>query len=243
MSAATASPLRVRGSVEEPVVLAGPPARLRGEVHLTNTGSTPMRVRGFGVRGAELAGVPGAGRLTARLGAGDAVATRAAVALPTTTPPGRYPVTLDVEGSVVPATLVVTADPSSEVAPGRVLCGPGRTEVELLLTNTGNVTLDLAPRTRATLRADPDLAALPLLPRPGDADDGPHAALELTDQAPLEPGERRTVRAAVVVPDDVDPERRYLALLPLATTTLRAVVTPAPPAAASYDPRTDGAAT
>ena len=237
MSAATASPLLVRGADADPVVLTGPPTRLRGDVHLTNTGSAPLRVRGFGVRGEGLTGGAGGGRLTARIAGGDAVATRAALALPAATPPGRYAVTLDLGGHEVAATLVVAADPSSDVTPGRVLCGPGRTEVELLVANTGNVPLDLAPRTRARLRADPDLAAPPLLPGPGDGDGddgGPHAALEVRDPAPLAPGERRAVRAAVVVPDDVEPERRYLALLPVATATLRVVVTPAPPAAGTY---------
>jgi hypothetical protein len=46
------------------------------------------------------------------------------------------------------------------------------------------------------------------------------------------------LRARIAVPDGVDTERRYLALLPVGTATLRVVVTPGGPPTPTDDSRT-----
>jgi hypothetical protein len=226
--------LGVTAAGEGWLILAGAPGRLRGQLHVTNAGARPSSLRGFAVRASDLPERPAPGQLGVRLAADTSSDVTASLELPAGTPPGEYHATLDVAGHEVEAVLLVSSDPALDLTPSRVFLRAGTTPVQLVLHNTGNVRLQVAPTSRARLGRDPDLTALPTdrsAPRAGGDDaPGPDAVLRVADPPDLQPGETRVVDAVVEVDGDLDHERRYLALLPVATATLRVIVNPAAPA-------------
>lgn len=221
--------LAVRAPGDGQVILAGAPGRLRGQLHVTNTGPQPSRLQRFAVLGHDLPVQPGPGQVGARLSPDAGTEVTASLELAADTPPGEYHATLDVAGHQVEAVLHVSPEPAVDLTPSRVFLDAGGAGVRLVLQNTGNVHLQVAPTARARLTRDPDLTALPIdrpARLPDDATAGPDAVLRITGPLDLAPGETHVVDAEVEVDGEVDPERRYLALLPVATGTLRVVVNP-----------------
>ena len=220
--------LAVRAPGDGQVILAGAPGRLRGQLHVTNTGPQPSRLQRFAVLGHDLPAQPGPGQVGARLSPDAGTEVTASLELAADTPPGEYHATLDVAGHQVEAVLHVSPEPAVDLTPSRVFLDAGGAGVRLVLQNTGNVHLQVAPTARARLTRDPDLTALPI-DRPARLPDdtaGPDAVLRITGPLDLAPGETHVVDAEVEVDGELDPERRYLALLPVATGTLRVVVNP-----------------
>ena len=199
------------------VILAGPPGRLQGRLHVTNTGQQRSSLRGFSVRLHDLPEQPAPGRLGAHLAPAASADVTASLELPAGTPPGEYHLMLDVAGHPVQATLHISADPALALSPTRVILEAGTSTVQLVLHNSGNVPQQIAPVARARLNEDPDLFALPTGRPPesetADRGTGPDAVLRVTDPVSLDPGATVVVDAEVQVDDDLDRERRYLALL------------------------------
>lgn len=227
--------LDVTGPGDRRVILAGAPGRLRGRLHVTNTGAQRASLRTFAVRAHDLPEQPAPGQLGVRLEPDVSGEVTASLELPAGTPPGEYHATLDVGGHEVEAVLHVSPDPTVDLTPGRVfLLDTGPTTVQLVLHNTGNVRVRVAPTARARLTSDPDLTALPT-GRSGsragdDGSTGPDAVLRVPQPPDLEPGDTAVVDAVVEIDGDLDHERRHLALIPVATATLRVIVNPVAPA-------------
>lgn len=227
-----ASPLPdivVRPVRDGPVILAGTPGRLRGELHITNAGAERARLHGFVVGKHDLPAQPGAGQLGGRLPPGASGAVTASLVLAPDTPPGEYHATLDIAGHEVEATLHVASDASLELTPSRIFVDAGVTSVQLVARNTGNARLAVAALARARLTSDPDLTALPRgASIETERDDAPvDAVFRLPATVTLDPGDVSVLDAEVEVSGNIDAERRHLALLPVATATLRVIVGPA----------------
>jgi len=217
----------IDGAPPGPVTLTGPPRAIRGQLRLGNDSNERVAVRGFAVRAKSLELSEGRGSLRARLEPGVSTDLDATLSLARTTPPGDYQVRLDVNGQEVEALVRVSADPSLRVTPSMVLAGAGSTTVQLEIANTGNVSLDLPVLARSRLVADAEVAP-PLFGgssttgTPTDVD----VVLRLKKAVALAPGAKQQIDAVVDVPEGLDAERRYLALLPLSTATLRVIVPP-----------------
>jgi hypothetical protein len=216
----------VEGAPPGPVTLTGPPRAIRGQLRLGNDGNDRVAVRGFAVRAKSLELSQGRGSLRARLEPGVSSDLDATLSLARTTPPGDYQVRLDFDGHEVEALVRVDADPSLQVTPSMVLAGPGETSVRLEVTNTGNVILGLPTVARSQLFADAEVSP-PLFGggatgTPSDLD----AVLHLKGSLSLAPGASEQLDITIDVPAGLDPERRYVARLPLSTATLRVVVAP-----------------
>lgn len=239
--------LVVRAPGDGRVILAGPPSRLRGQVHVTNTGATRSSLRGFDVGAHDLPAQPAPGRLGLRLAAAAGADVTASLALPPDTPPGEYHATLDVGGHDIEAILYVGADPRLDLTPARVVIETGPERRQLVLRNAGNVPVQLAARTRARLCADPDLAALPIHSagvRERDAELlRPDAVLLIPGGVRLAPGEVAVVDTEIEVDGELDRERRYQALLPVGPATLRVILGPSAAAPAAGIAPTRGAST
>jgi hypothetical protein len=221
--------LEVRAPGGGQVILAGAPGRLRGQLHLTNAGSQPSRLQRFAVRTNDLPAQPGPGQLGVRLAPDAGAEVTASLELAPDTPPGEYHATLDVAGHQVEAVLHISPEPAVELTPSRAFLDAAATGLRLVLRNTGNVRVGVAPTARARLTRDPDLTALRFDRTARDHDDdpaGPDAVLRIPGPLDLEPGATAVVDAEVEIDGDLDEERRYLALLPVATATLRVVVNP-----------------
>jgi hypothetical protein len=217
----------VRPARDGPLILAGSPGRLRGELHVTNAGAERASLHGFVVRKHDLPSQPTAGQLGGRLPPGASSAVTASLALPADTPPGEYHATLDIAGHEINATLHVASSPSLEITPSRIFVETGVTSLRLVARNTGNARLSVAPLARARLRSDLDLAPLSLGATETEGEDAPFDAIfRLPATATLDPGDVLVLDAEVDVSSDIDSDRRYLALLPVATATLRVVVSP-----------------
>jgi len=218
----------IRPARDGPLILAGAPGRLRGELHVTNAGAERASLHGFVVRTHDLPAQPAAGQLNGRLPPGTSEAVTASLSLAADTPPGEYHATLDIAGHEIDATLHVSSDPSLELTPSRVFVDAGVTSLRLVARNTGNARLAVAPYARARLRSDPDLSPLSLGAAEPDHEDATSDALfRLPASVALDPGDVLVLDAEVEVSGDIDGDRRYLALLPVASATLRVIVGPA----------------
>ena len=154
----------VRPLRDGPLILAGTPGRLRGELHVTNAGAERASLHGFVVRKHDLPSQPAPGQLGGRLPPGASGAVTASLVLPPDTPPGEYHATLDIAGHEIELSPCTgPAMPSSSSRRPGSLSMAGVTSVQLVARNTGNARLAVRRRlARARLTSDPDLTALPL---------------------------------------------------------------------------------
>jgi hypothetical protein len=213
-----------------PVVLAGPPGRLRGKVQIRNVGAERISLHRFDVSAHDLPGQPGAGQLGVRLPAGGNALVTASFGLPSGTPPGEYHATLVIAGHQIESVVHVVKDPSLDLLPSKVFVDRGITPVQLVARNTGNVRLQIAPLSRGRLSSDADVGAV-LGPMTSEAQREEQstaydAVLRIPGMTVLEPGEVSVVSAEVEVDTRIDAQRRHLVLLPVATATLRVVAGP-----------------
>ncbi|HEX2704603.1 MAG TPA: hypothetical protein VHM65_02500 [Candidatus Lustribacter sp.] len=133
------------------------------------------------------------------------------------TEPGEYAAQLDVGGVLRPVVVVVEPELAMRVSPAKVLAGPGRTSLELVVRNDGNVAIALAGTTRSWTVPSGK----------GDADHGPEVTLRLgADDLVLEPGGMVRVTATLEVPEDLDREHRHESRVPLGLADLTVLVLP-----------------
>ena len=145
---------------DQPLVLAGPPRAVRGELRLLNTTedkviirSPLMRAAPFargraamakGARGALLPDALPLRRIIVR--AGQARVVPLMVNLAPTTPPGTYQAEIDVDGDLQEVVVHVTEDVSFSIEPATVVVPnrPGeKVHKQIVLTNTGNVAVSM----------------------------------------------------------------------------------------------------
>ena len=199
--------LVVRPLRDGPLILAGTPGRVRGELHVSNAGAERASLHGFAVRKHDLPAQPAPGQLGGRLLPGASGAVTASLVLSPDTPPGEYHATLDIAGHEIEATLHVASDPSLELIPSRMFVDAGTTSCRLVVRNTGNVRLQIAPLARARLTSDPDLTALPMSASPEPERADPSDVLRRRFRIPatvaLDPGE------VLVLDAEVEGERRH----------------------------------
>jgi hypothetical protein len=132
-------------SAGKPIVLAGPPDALTGEVEMTNPGDDHVVVRSVQLRDLP---EPSAGEIqvpvVAILRAGHGARTRVTARLNPLTPPGRYKATLALGEFSYPAELFVTENIDFEMDPDPLVVDnrPGtRIEKQVLFRNNGNSNL------------------------------------------------------------------------------------------------------
>jgi hypothetical protein len=141
-----------------PIVLAGTPARLRGQIPLVNP--TDGRIV---VNGATLAGPAGGQSISGRvslmsiLGPGQAHDATIRASVRADTPPGLYHATLVVGENSHPADVHISENPDLEVVPDHVVVSaPPGSDVVVTVTgmNRGNVALTIEPHYAVVLDDD-----------------------------------------------------------------------------------------
>jgi hypothetical protein len=249
--------LRLAAPDAHAVVLRGTPGHLRGEIDVANDGPAPMMALPAATaavrEGAELRFANPAGAIVP---AGSARRVRLHATVDPTTPPGSYPVELDIAGQTVAATVEVieqvsiTLSPSSVVVDG-VVGSAGSAAV--LATNVGNVQLGIASVGpvpldldgaratfldrlfgRQTVVATPTTVVSVHVHTEGesdededeDVDDRPHVTGTLVAPIVLQPGESRRLDFDFAIEGDLEAGRRYRALAPCYTSDLEIVVVP-----------------
>lgn len=204
---------------DEPLVLVGPPGRLRAVVTVANTGDRRLAVRSSTVRREGAPDLPGLASGVVDPGATDSVPVT--VALEPGTAPGDYTAELEVAGVRRAVVLRVEPELAMHVSPRRMLAEPGTQTVTLVVRNEGNVDVPLAPVTRA--RTDD-----------GGPDPGPDVTLTLRSPGTVPAAGSVTRTGRLDVPADLDPTRRHRASVPVGLADLDVIVlarsTPAPEA-------------
>jgi hypothetical protein len=195
---------------DEPLILVGPPGRLRGTVTVANAVDERVAVRGAVLH---REGEPTlSGAATALIPPGATAAVPVTLGLARTTAPGEETAELEVGGIRRPARLIVEPEPAVRVSPRRLLAAPGALAFTLAVVNDGNVPIPLAVRTRA--RTDD-----------GGPDPGPDVTLTVPDAPVVPPGGSVAVAAELTVPD-LDPTRRHLARMPVGTADIDVIILP-----------------
>jgi hypothetical protein len=155
-----ASVVFVGASADEPVQLSGPPRRLAGQVRLRNPQALSLVLRDAGL--SDLSGR--LGELPARHGFAPVVlrpaeerAVPLVIALDPATPPGEYPVAIDLMGQVRPAVLNVSQSVALRLEPRQIVLineAERPRHAQLVVTNEGNVPLRIDAIGDADLRDD-----------------------------------------------------------------------------------------
>jgi hypothetical protein len=209
-STSTPKPAEPRTPAEDVIVLAGPPGRLMTTVTVHNASDDRLVVRQPTLR---LEGTAVTGAATAIIAPGATAAVPVAVPLDPSTPPGRLEGEMELGGVSRPVVVEVAPHLSLDLTPSRVLATPGRQELTLVVTNTGNVRMPLS--SRAVASTDD-----------GDGEPGPEVALVLEAPVLLEPGQRATLTARLEVPQELEPARRHTATVPVGIADLRVIILP-----------------
>lgn len=195
----------------DPIVLTGPPTRLRATVTVENTSDARLTVRGSALHleGGRVA----TGTAAALIGPGTTASLPVVVPLDPLTSPGTYAAELEVSGARRAAVVHVEPHLSLEVSPGRILAVPGRQSVTLVVANHGNVAMPLAARVVA--RTDD-----------GGPEPGPDVTLVFKAAVTVEPGGSATLTGRLEVPSTLDPARRHTATLPVGVADLSVIILP-----------------
>jgi hypothetical protein len=153
---------------EQPLVLAGPPRAVRGEIHLLNTTDEKVIIRNPLMRAATGARAKGGApallpdalplrRIIVR--GGQARVVPLMVNLAPTTAPGPYHAEIDVDGHLREVVVHVTEDVSFSIEPSTVVVPnrPGeKVQKQIVVTNTGNVAVSI--KSIGTVVLDDELA-------------------------------------------------------------------------------------
>ncbi len=137
----------VSRSVEKPIVLYGPPNRLRGALDIANPGEEKVTLRRASLSGDFLP----AGAVTQRMSTLRVRPTEAAqfdldFDLGPHTPPGRYVGSIEVAGAVRPAEVTITEVHDLDISPDYLVItgAPGSTiSKEVVVHNRGNVDAEM----------------------------------------------------------------------------------------------------
>ena len=191
-------------------VLTGPPGQLRTTVTVENTADRQVAVRAAALHGLGDVAVPtGVGAV---IPAGATVAVPVSFSVDPATSPGEYAAELEVGGVRRPAVVRVESHLAMRVSPRRVLAGPGRHDIELEVTNEGNVDVTVAALSRA--RTDD-----------GGPDPGPDVSLVLDAAVVATAASTVSATGHVEVPD-LDPTRRHTARIPVGLADLDVIILP-----------------
>lgn len=191
-------------------VLTGPPGQLRTTVTVENTADRQVAVRAAALHG--LGEVPVPTGVGAVIPAGATVTVPVSFSVDPATSPGEYAAELEVGGIRRPAMVRVESHLAMRVSPRRVLARPGRQDVELEVTNEGNVDVTVAALARA--RTDD-----------GGPDPGPDVSLVLDADVIATASSTVSATGHLEVPD-LDPTRRHTARLPVGLADLDVIILP-----------------
>jgi hypothetical protein len=214
------------------LVLAGPPERLTGSVSIANTGAETLSVTGGRLLHDSLPHAHAS--LTAVVPSGATHTVGITASLDPATPAGEYAAQLEVGGQRRDVLVTIDESPSMSVRPARLYLGAGSEPVQLVVSNTGNVPVRLARTTAAT--------AVVVIPYAVERGAAITLTLDPTAYAAtggsIPPGAAVTLPAQVSVPQELDPQRRHVALLPVGLADIRVVVAPRdPPPDPEPDPK------
>lgn len=246
--------LRIATPDDEPLVLAGPPAKLTGQIDLHNTGDASAVLRDAAFRDPS-------GVLRARAGrqSFSPVVVRAhqqrrgpvSISLDPATPPGEYRAEIEVAGGTRPVVLHVTESIDLAVHPQTivVLNQRGAQRRRIVVTNEGNVPFGIGDLGDVDLENDllPDRTRLALEPvtptaQPAVRDvDGPvfvlvrlapadavrERGLSVRAHGPavtVAPGDTAVVELDITVQAELPPNSRYRGRAALLTRDLEFVV-------------------
>jgi hypothetical protein len=191
-------------------VLTGPPGQLRATVTVENTADRQVAVRAAALHGLGETAVPtGVGAVVP---AGATVAVPLSFSVDPATSPGEYAAELEVGGVRRSAVVRVESHLAMRVSPRRVLGVPGRQEIELEVTNEGNVDITVAALSRA--RTDD-----------GGPDPGPDVSLVLDAAVVATAASTVSATGHLEVPD-LDPTRRHTARIPVGLADLDVIILP-----------------
>lgn len=207
----TAKPARTTQGASATPVLTGPPGQLRTTVTVENTADRQVAVRAAALHGLGEVAVPtGVGAV---IPAGATVTVPVSFSVDPATSPGEYAAELEVAGVRRSAVVRVESHLAMRVTPRRVLAVPGHQDVELVITNEGNVDITLATASRA--RTDD-----------GGPDPGPDVSLVLDASVVVAPASTVSASGHLEVPEALDPTRRHTARVPVGLADLEVIVLP-----------------
>jgi hypothetical protein len=193
------------------LVVTGPPGQLRTTVTVENTADRQVAVRGAVLHGVGEAPAPGG--VAALIPAGSTATVPVSFSVDAATPPGEYAAELEVGGARRTAVVRVEPHFSMRVSPRRVLAAPGRQDVELVVTNEGNLEVTVAALSRA--RTDD-----------GGPDPGPDVSLVLDAAVIVTAASSVSTTAHLEVPEGLDPTRRHTASIPVGLADLDVIILP-----------------
>ncbi len=251
-----AEPIRheiIAGTEDQRLVLAGPPARLTGNLHVHNRSDTHLVLRDVGLT--DPSGVLTIGRsrqkvstLVLRPHQERRVLLR--LALPSTTPPGEFHAELEIVGQSRPIELHVTEVVDLTVTPQSIVVLNRRGERQhrrIVVTNDGNLAFTIGDFGDVDLEDDviPDRAVRLALEQCAgigkDKIEGPLLALlrirdegawrrgglsvrRLGENIEIAPGATTAIDLEITLETELPPNSRYRGTMPLLTRDLEIVI-------------------
>jgi hypothetical protein len=238
---------------DDPIILTGPPLKLTGRVLLHNSGKDNVVIRDAGLKDTKrvLTSRPlrfALPKFVLRPDQGRNVNLK--VALDANTPPGEYPVELDVFGSSLSAVFHVTEVFDAKIEPRRIvvdnLAGQSQ-QKRLIVANKGNVAITIGDFGIVDLEDDIirdrnlQLAVEPLakpgnldleelivtvlrVAREGSSRDGSLLVSNLSGIVTIEPGETAAIDLEITLQDALPHNSRYRGRLPILVQDLEIIV-------------------
>jgi hypothetical protein len=192
------------------VVVTGPPGQLRATVTVENTADRQVAVRAAALHG--VGGSPVPGGVAALIPAGATATVPVSFSVDPSTPPGEYAAEVEVGGTRRAATVRVEPHLAMRASPRKVLAQPGRQDLEIVVTNEGNLDVTVAALARA--RAED-----------GSREPGPDLSLSLDAAVIVAAASSVTITAHLEVPE-LDPTRRHTARIPVGLADLDVIILP-----------------
>lgn len=196
-------------SQEAPVIFSGPPAGLRADVTVANTGDRRLAVRRLTLLREGTADVDV--QTAALIPPGTTASMPVTVPVDPATSPGDYPAQVQVAGIRRAALLRVDAELAMRITPRRLLAEPGTHDVTITAVNEGNVDVQLAAVTRGRTSD-------------GGKEPGPDVTLTLRAPAVLAAAGSVTVEGRLSVPSSLEPTRRHTASVPVGLADLAVII-------------------
>ena len=193
------------------LLVTGPPAQLRTTVTIENTADQQVAVRAAALH---REGEPTvAGGVASLIPAGATVTVPVSFAVADATAPGEYAAEVEVGGTRRAAVVRVEPHLAMRVSPRRVLAGPGRQEVDLIVSNDGNLEVTVAALARARTED-------------GGPEPGPDVSLLLDAPIVVPAASTASTTAQLDVPQGLDPTRRHTATIPVGLADLDVIILP-----------------